>query len=465
MHGNTDGWIRRPAGRRGRLRLGRGRGRMLAAGLLGLLLGPLLTPAAPAQAAAADPPGAGAAPLGWEDIVRLAAEDPALAAGRHTVQAAARRVDEAWAVPNPTLGAGVGQGIARYGDETRVEWGLSLAVPLDWLFRRGYAADVATAGVAAAEAELAVARLEALDRLRVLFWRLVAAQAAAADLALLEEGAAAFADVARARVEHGEARPVEQTRAEIEREAVRAARARAEARRAATAAELAQWLGLDEGPAGLRVVADAAAPPPLPDRAALRALVAERHPALRRDEAALQVAAASVAEERSRRIPGLEVAPFFESELDRDAWGVEIGVELPLWNWNDAGIARAEEEHAAAAERAAATGRAVQAALAEQWGRCAARRQAAVRHAEELLPRTQEAARAQEESYRLGEADLMDALDARRALAEAQRTWRAALLDAWLDCSALALLEAELGKTAVDVGGRDRAAAGAGGTR
>jgi cobalt-zinc-cadmium efflux system outer membrane protein len=422
--------------------------------LAALLLAALLLAALPAALASAaapgGPPAAAAAErsaLGWDDVVRLAAAAPSLAAGRLEVAAAARRVDEALAVPNPTLGAGVGQGIARYGDETRVEWGLSLAVPLDWLYRRAAAADAARAGVGAAAAELAGARLELLDRLRVVFWRMAGAQAAALDLAALEEDAAAFAAAVQARVDHGEGRPPEGTRAALEVEAVRAARVRAEARRAAAQAELAAWLGLPD-PGAVAAAAGFEEPPALPDRERLLARVAARHPGVRRAAADVAVAAAAVEEERSRRLPGLEVTPFFESELDRDAWGVEVGVELPLWNWNGAGIARAEAEQAAAAERAAAVGRAVQAELAAAWGRCALRREAAVRHAGEVLPRTAALVTAEEESWRLGEAGLLEVLDARRTLAEARRAWRAALLDAWLDCSALALLERELDEDA-----------------
>ena len=398
----------------------------------------LLLVLAPATA-----PGA-AAPLRWDDLVALAEAHPALAAGRRAARAAELGVDVALAAPNPTLGAGVGQGIARFGDETRLEWGLSLTIPLDWLYRRGDGRDVALAEVAGAQAAAAALRLEVLDRLRELFWRLVDAQATAVDLAALEGEVEALVSAVRSRVDLGAARPVEQVRAEAELETLRIDLARVRASERTAAAELAAWLGLETGE-DLRVTADFAAAPALPDRAALVRVARTRHPSIATATAAVRASDAALAEERGRRAPTLEVSPFFERELDRDAWGVEVGVELPLWNWNGAGIARAEEERAAAVDRLAAATRTTEAWVVEAHGRCASRRATAARYAAQVLPLLRAAAASQEESYRIGEADLLEALDARRSLHHAHREWRVALLDAWLECSRLTLLTEEFG--------------------
>jgi outer membrane protein, heavy metal efflux system len=64
----------------------------------------------------------------------------------------------------------------------------------------------------------------------------------------------------------------------------------------------------------------------------------------------------------------------------------------------------------------------------------------AVRQAELILPRAEESARTLERSFELGEANLIDAIDARRVLLEARRAALASTRQREVDCGTSLIL-------------------------
>jgi CRISPR system Cascade subunit CasA len=94
-------------------------------------------------------------------------------------------------------------------------------------------------------------------------------------------------------------------------------------------------------------------PPAVPGDAALHAALLEGHPELARLRAAYAVAEKELRLEIARQYPALAIGPTYERE-DADKWGLALGIEVPLFDRNQPGIARAEAVRDEVRERFAA---------------------------------------------------------------------------------------------------------------
>jgi outer membrane protein, heavy metal efflux system len=375
----------------------------------------------------------------WADIVRLVEEHPRLAAGKFQIQAARGAIRAARAVPNPTLEGTVGQGLARNGPESRFEWSLALNVPLSWIAQRG-------ARVAAAEAEVDVAvserkalRRDVLVQLSTLFWSLAYEQARVGSLESLDAETAELGQAVKRRVEKGEVRPVDSIRVEIELEKVKSELEAARISLAARRDELGVWL---RAPKGERIVAQVG-PDALPETVSRDDALAKArasHPALEAVRARTRTLAAEVEVEKRARVPALSAKGFAGFEFDRRTFGIGLAVDLPLWNWNSGRIAQAEARLAAGRMQAEATARELETTVIEAEAACRASAATATRFRQNLIPRSEASAKTMERTYQLGEASLLELIDARRTLLEARRLHLNALSHAQIDCSRLGAL-------------------------
>jgi len=335
--------------------------------------------------------------------------------------------------PNPELEATAGRGAARGGPARRDEWEVALSIPLDWLARRGPEIAAARAGVEEMAAEAEALRAEVGAELWRLFVRAGYAQSEGATLEATEQQVEALARLVRRRVEAGEGRPVEVPRVELELERVRNELAAARARRDGALGQLSAWLGTSirevELPGG-SPAADGAVPTADP----------ARHPRARAALARAAAAAAEASAARRSRVPAISVGGFYASELDREAVGGRLALEVPLWDWKTGRVRRAEAAAAAEASRAEAERRALVAALAEATASCEGARAAAERQNTRILPRAEESARTLERTFQLGEAGLLDVIDARRVLLEARREFLSSARERDVECGALILL-------------------------
>ena len=380
--------------------------------------------------------------LTWPDVVRLVDQHPRLSAGKFQVDAARGGVDAAGAVPNPTLEGNVGQGVARTGGASRVEWGLAVTMPFGWIAQRGSRINAAEAEVDVALAETKALRRDVLLQLRTLFWNLAHEQARVASLEALEAQTSALVETVKKRVEKGEVRPVEATRVEIELEKVtselEAARTALKARRA----ELALWLGVPAG-STLVLAADLDTLPVAPDRDAALSKARLTHPVLAVAKARTRFFEAELDTEKLARVPAFGLTGFTSYELDRRAYGVGLTVDLPLWNWNSGRIAQAEARLAASRKQAEAAGLELQASVLDAQAACQASVATATRFRNNVVPRSETAASTMEKTYQLGEASLLEVIDARRTLLDSRRLYLSALAQAQMDCSRLGALVGE----------------------
>ncbi len=376
----------------------------------------------------------------WPDIVRLVNEHPRLAASRLSVVAGQAAVDAAGAVPNPSLHIALGKGDARDGTRTELERGLELTLPLGWIAQRDYRMAVAKAELDATQNEAESLRRDVLLQLRVLFWNVADDQARVDALRALENQTAALVHSVQRRVEKGEARPVEQTRIEVELERVRSDLAASEISLRANREQLQLWIG---GGPELLVEADLFTIPHLPDLETALANARANHPSIKAARAKVAARAAEVGVEKRARVPSLALKAFAEEEVDRRAYGGAISVDVPLWNWNAGGIAQARAQLAAGKKLLEAQAREIESSVIESHGACLAASQAAAGLQDRILPRSEAAAVTMERTYQLGEASLFEAIDARRVLAETRRQYLAALAQAQIDCSRFKILVGE----------------------
>lgn len=378
----------------------------------------------------------------WPDIVRLVDQHPRLVAARLEVDAARGGVDAAGAVPNPNLEGSFGRGFERGGDASRTEWEFALSLPLGWIAQRGSRVDAAEAEVDAAEAEREVLRRDVLLQLRDLFWNLAYEQARVASLETLESQTSTLVEAVNKRVENGEVRPVEGIRAEIELEEVgnelESARISLESRQS----QLALWFGVPQGMT-IRVAADFEVIPAVMDLDAALAKTRATHPALRLARARTRSFAAERNTEKVDRFPSFAITGFATDELDRRAYGVGLAVDFPVWNWNSGRIAQADARLAAGREGALATAREVESAVIEVHAACRSSVATATRFRDSVIPRSEIAASMMEKTYRLGEASLLELIDARRTLLDARRLYLDALARAQIDRSSLGALVGE----------------------
>jgi len=377
--------------------------------------------------------------VSWQDILRLADRHPRLAAGRLGVAAARGAARAAGALPNPTLDATLGRARALEGSESRREWELALTLPLGWIAERGPRVEAAMAQVDASLEEARAVRRDVLLELRILFWNLAHDQARVAALEALQSQTAELARLVSRRVEKGEARPSEATRVEIELEKVANQLESGWVSRRARQGQLGLWV---HGGPGSELVVDADLAS-VPDAGGLdQALAASRsgHPLLEAARARLRALSSEAGAEKRAWLRGAGVRGFVASELDARSSGGGIALDLPLWNWNSGPIAQARAQREAARRELEWETRKLESAVIEAHAACEAASRAAARYRDRIIPRSESAASIMEKTYRLGEASLLELIDARRVLVETRLEYLAALAQAQLDYSRLRAL-------------------------
>jgi cobalt-zinc-cadmium efflux system outer membrane protein len=378
----------------------------------------------------------------WQGVVELVDEHPAIAAGRHQVAAAHAAIDAAGAVPNPSVEATAAYGRAIDDSASRLEWGLSLSIPLGWIAGRGSRLDAAQEEARAIESDSDALRRGVILQLRALFWGLVYEQDRVLALTQLSAESSALARSVASRVEHGEARPVEATRLEVEAATIEAELEVARAALAAQRARLAVWLG---GLPDRTLVADADLtdlPQPLSAKQVMDKIDAD-HPSLSAARARARALEAGVTAARRERVPAVELEIFTDHELDRRAYGVGLSFDLPIWNWNSGSIHRSEAEAAAARTRLEALRTELEAAAIDYQSKCQAGVTLARRYLERILPRARAAVQLVERTHQLGEASVLEVIDARRTLLETRRNFLRAMVRAQTDCGELSALIGE----------------------
>lgn len=369
--------------------------------------------------------------LRWTDIESAIDRHPAMKLAEDQAAAAEAEIGVSRQYPNPEVGTSIGQGRAIDGSEEALIWGIELQIPIDAPGAYLNETEAARAGHQAAKFEAAARKLEVVRKLKGLFHRIAIGQER---LRIQRENVSQLerlVEVAHARVKSGQARPMEAARLEIVLEAQQADLNAFEKTLESLRKNLNVWLG-GKLPSDYVVSFEWRALPRIPENDELMQLMLSNHPTMRAAAQRILASEATVRAERHRLFPTMSLGGFYDRELDSHNYGGMLSIELPLWNWNQGGIAKAKAMESAARHQRDLTERELQVAFTETQ---AVARQAidrARRYADVIIPKTRETAKALEAMYRMGEADIMDLLDARRTLTETETRTLAAFESAWL---------------------------------
>ncbi len=398
-------------------------------GRLGLLLATL---AAPAASFPSDP----GARLRWPEVQAAVDQHPLVQEAGARARGAAGAIAAAGALPNPTVGISGGEGFARGGPGYRREWSASVELSLESLASRWQRVAAAEAAAEGAGHDARTARAQVLRELRRLFVALAHGQAVLEAGTELEGQVAQLAALVKKRADRGESRPSEVPRVEIELQrlqgAVERARAMADGQRRRLSASVGRPVAGVEADLAL-----ALALPPLEE---LLERARSAGPPVLAARARVGAASAEASAERWERLPKLSLGASHAEELDRRANVVSATVSLPLWSWNTGKIRQAEAALEAERARLVATSRELSTSLADAWQGCSVGQSAARRFQAEILPRAEASARTLGRAFELGEATLLDVIDARRVLLDTRREHLDLLLDMQNACGDLAAL-------------------------
>jgi len=383
--------------------------------------------------------------LSLAEALRLAIEhNPGLAAARHQWSIASSEQVAAAQRPNPVF-AFSSEGLASSRLPGTSGWNgqelvLQVEQEIETNGRRGLRQRSAAAAAAAGRSGFDEAARQVRYEVEQAYYQLVLAraEAATAEESLLEIDR--IIAVNRAKYEQGEISGGGLRRLEVERlrftgDALAAELASRNAR--STLLALVGSLRLDQP---LEPADTLAAPPAVPspaDAAALttRALSARPDVAAARHE---QERARSNAElQRAVRTPNLSFAGGYRRDFGEDGLVLGVSVPLPIFDRNAGGLARSDAEGRLAQARLRMVEAAVALEVRQALDAVDVTRQRVDILEREYLKKAREALDSVAAAYRVGDAELIDFLDAQRAFRDVRRAHSRALLDLRLSLSQL----------------------------
>jgi outer membrane protein, heavy metal efflux system len=369
--------------------------------------------------------------------VQRAAPDLMVVRARESVARA--EVGIAGVYPNPSFAAATSTQAAKLSG--------TVSIPLVVLGQRGSAVDAARADEATVLFDTQVAWndiRQATVRAYVAVWLAEGTTLARRESAAIE---AALESAVVQRVEVGSAPQIDALRVHAERLRADADVLEATARTTAAGSELGRWMGMSDG-GPLRASGSPSAPDSvLPLSTLLGRLDASA--SVRREQSDVLASEARIARERALVRPGMALdlgLDAFDPTLvplgaPRDAqppvnYRAQLTIDVPIFNQRgpyidrekargDVARARVQTAHVQAAAELTAAYRTFEAATALQRTL-----------ADSVVPAAQGAAKATEEAYALGRAQLVAVLDAERAVVGARVTAleaQAARANAWAD--------------------------------
>ena len=370
----------------------------------------------------------------WSDLQAMVDAHPSLRTQQYEIETARSAVTAAGAVPNPELEAEVGYGKAREGAESRLEWGVSLSIPLDWLGKRDARITAAQASVRVHESAKEALRRDVTLQLHLLFKTLLYQQERIAALRELTVQTDALNKIVQTRVDNGESRAIEAVQIRVEAGKISTELVIAESELKISQQRLAAWMNVAHDVI-LVAKGDATLLPNSPQSTSSLEKHVLNSPDMNMLQAEVDAAQATIEAEKRERIPEIAVAPFFDSELDKRSVGLGISFALPLWNFNNGNIQVAQGDYQAKKTRLELRRREIESELLSYRTSCDAAIEVAASYEKQILPDAQLVFKTINRTYELGEATLVEVISASRTLIETHLQFLTASLQAQEACS------------------------------
>lgn len=373
--------------------------------------------------------------LTLSDAVRLALlQSPDLAAFAWETRAREALALQAGLLPNPVLsvlaedlGASRLDDVATSSAPVQPQTTIQLGQLVELGGKRAARKELADLDRDLAAWDYEAARIEALTQVSRAFIDVLAAQETAALSERTRDAVAQVHEGVSARVAAGVVSPIEETKAAIALAMAMVetdqARRQLEATRSRLAANWGSSEAIFESVAG-----DLSEVPALPTLEELKLRLAGS-PYLARWAAEISQREASLAVERSRRVPDVELSAGFRrfTDLGDNAFLIGASFSLPVFNRNQGGIEAARTRLSKAFEERRGTEARVAAALAETYGALTSAHAAVDALRASVLPGAQQTFAAVNEGYRAGKFGYLDVLDAQRTFIGASAQYVRAL--------------------------------------
>jgi len=336
---------------------------------------------------------------------------------------------QACAIPNPEVDTEFGSEKSRETNDSRGVWSLGFSQPIELPGKRAARQAEALAGFPIVQGE----QLEYANTLkadvREAYWA-VQYYAALEQMFLTQISLTRNQhDIAEKRVQLGDASRIELVNAKME--LLKATRDRENARRQKAGAKAAlNALTGGRLSADFQLAQDFAHTferPPL-QAAITRAL--SSHPKLARMAAELEQKYAGIARQKKEWWPDIRLGARKSREFDSDSMAVTAGIEIPLWNHNEGGIARAEAEAQKVYAQIGIAYNDLRRDVEMAWQTLMAARDQINSYNDGLRDAAEEAVNLAYQQFTLGGAGYLDVLIARRQLLETQQGYIQALYDA-----------------------------------
>jgi len=392
------------------------------------------------------------------DLVRRALTSNAqLAATRLEIDRARARLRQAGLRPNPTVDFEQQNGVLNSPGERGTTIGFS--VPLELAGQRGRRIDLARAELEASEADVADRERRLASEVRLAYIETLAALRELEVTQSLYSLDVETARVVEARVEEGDAAPLELNLLRTEVDRLRARRALVEGRLQASATRLKQLVGMS--PDEQLRLREALMAPLLPDPpASLEAavdLAVRTRPDLRFARLSEMVALAGYRLVKAQAAPQVTAFVKYSNVLgtfddtpigvltDRDRiFGFGVSVTLPIFNRNQGAKAEAQLEITQAQRRREFTESVVRAEVTAAYRRYEAAQASVQTYERGVIERSEQNVQTMRAAYQVGAFRVTELLTEQRRLVDMQREMTEALAERY---RALAELRAALGIT------------------
>jgi cobalt-zinc-cadmium efflux system outer membrane protein len=373
---------------------------------------------------------------------------PSLQAGEAAIEGARATIVTAKAYPNPEAAAMAGGQTYRVPGNVRgFVTSYSFTQPLETGALRPTRIAVAERGRENSLTSLEAIRLAVLTGVRRAFYQVLRTRG---EIGILAENLRLVEDLRQriqVRVDVGEAGRLELIRADAEVATARTAANSARLREISALSQLRAAIGSPVAPA-LDITGDLDVPPVLPPIEEVRLETLGKHPLLTLAQGEVRRADARIAYEKALRKPQPSLRTDIDVPPDTPTYRVGINIPIPIWNRREGPIAEAVAQSRQAAAVAQRTRQELLAAVEGAYGRYQLAGQQLAAFETGLIREAEEALRAAETAYLLGERGILEVLDSQRVL----RSVRLDFLNAQYDRQAALIDLEEL--RAVDLRGR-----------
>lgn len=359
-----------------------------------------------------------------DDVIEVALNrNPTLAVAQGMVEQSQGQRAAAGAYLNPSIIGSAGRGSIR-DPSTGVsitERTITVEQPLEWLGKRAARQRVADAGVAGALAGMEDAKVMVIAEVKGAFFQLLFAQQ---DAQLARENVKTVEDLVQlvtARVSTKEAPKFELVKATVELQKTRKELSRAENALLVARTKLNTVTGKVLGDSYM-IQGEFEPVRSGLDLPVLMAQALDRHPALRRQQKAVEQAEFTIEQERASRIPNVAVIGQYHREAGDESMTAGLSVPLPLWYRRQGEIGAAMGAHRKAQAEWARVQQELEQTVTQHFQEVRTAQEQMKVFEEGLLYQAKEAYDIAQFSFRHGVASLLEVIDA-------QRVYRQTLLE------------------------------------